>query len=140
MGEKVAADWFVRKVGESPVQELEGIEMYRVLSGTGLDKAGCEYVTLDSGKELEPHVHKKGHAFILVLEGSGEVYLDGKYSPIEKLSMINIPPGVEHGLRALDEPLVVYGFQVPPIIEGDEDADIYFTKGNRKGTVSEIKT
>jgi quercetin dioxygenase-like cupin family protein len=93
---------------------------------------------LDPGKVLEPHIHKKGHAVILVLAGEGFALVGGRRYPLRRHSVINVPPGTEHGLEAGNEKLVVYGFQVPAIIDENNDADIYFTKDNRKGEVEAI--
>lgn len=130
-----AASWSVRQVEDSPVLTLEGFRMYRILDDSGFDGVGCEFVVLEPGKVLEPHIHKKGHAIILVLAGRGYALIAGDRYPIGKNTVINIPPGTEHGLEAGDVDLVVYGFQVPAIIDENNDADIYFTKDNRKGEV-----
>lgn len=129
------ASWSVRQVEQSPALILEGFKMYRILDGSGFERVGCEFVVLEPGRILEPHVHRKGHAVILVLQGNGHVLVNGMRYPLRKHSVVNVPPGTEHGLEAGDEELVVYGFQVPAIIDENNDADIYFTKDNRKGEV-----
>jgi quercetin dioxygenase-like cupin family protein len=128
-------DWNVRDIEDSPVQMLEGFKMHRVLDGSGFHGVGCEHVILEPHRVLDPHVHKKGHAFILVLDGHGYALIDQNKIKIKKNSMINIPPGTAHGLEAGDEPLVVYGFQVPGIIDENDEADIYFIEGNRRGKI-----
>ncbi len=114
---------------------LEGFKMHRVLDGSGFLGVGCEHVIIEPRRVLESHVHKKGHAFILVLAGWGYAFINRNKIKIRKNSIINIPPGTEHGLEAGDESLVVYGFQVPGIIDENDEADIYFTQGNRQGKV-----
>jgi len=130
--------WSVRQVEQSPSLMLENFKMYRILEDSGFQGVGCELVVLEPGKILEPHVHKKGHAVILVLSGNGYALINGNRHPIRQHSVINIPPGTEHGLESSSEPLVVYGFQVPAIIDENNDADIYFTKDNRKGEVASV--
>lgn len=130
--------WSVRQVADSPAMLLEGFKMYRILDGTGFDGVGCEFVVLEPGRILEPHIHKKGHAIILVLKGSGFVLIDGVTHPLKPHTVINVPPGTEHGLQAGEEELVVYGFQVPAIVDEKNEADIYFTKDDRKGEVEAI--
>lgn len=131
-------DWVVRQVEHSPSLVLEGFKMYRVLDDSGFEGVGCEFVVIGAGKILEPHIHKKGHAIILVISGVGHALIAGVRYPIGKNTVINIPPGTEHGLEAGAQELVVYGFQVPAIIDEHNNADIYFTKGNRKGEVEEV--
>lgn len=130
--------WSVRQAQDSPSLMLENFKMYRILDGSGFEGVGCELVVLEPGKILEPHVHKKGHAVILVLSGNGYALVNGARLPLQQHSVINIPPGTEHGLEAGSEPLAVYGFQVPAIIDANNDADIYFTKDNRKGEVGQV--
>lgn len=136
--ELVQTDWAVRLVEDSPALVLEGFRMYRILDGSGFEGVGCEFVVLEPGKILEPHIHKKGHAVILVLAGNGFALVNGQRYPLQCHSVINVPPGTEHGLEAGSEELVVYGFQVPAIIDENNDADIYFTKDNRKGEVEAV--
>ncbi len=127
--------WSVRQIEDSPELTLEGFKMFRVLEDSGFKNMGCEFVVIEPKKILDPHHHKKGHAIILVLSGHGFALINKKKYKIKKHSVLNIPPGVEHGLEAGDENLVVYGFQHPAIIDENNDADIYFTKDNRKGEV-----
>ena len=127
--------WQVRQVEDSPTLSLEGFTMYRILDGSLMDNIGCELVKIKCGEVLEPHYHTNSHSIILVLSGKGFAMLDNKRFPIQKYSVINVPPGVIHGLESSDEELIVYGFQSPGIISEDKNADIYFTKDNRKGTV-----
>jgi len=130
--------WSVRQADQSPSLMLENFKMYRILEDSGFEGVGCELVVLEPGKVLEPHVHKKGHAVILVLGGDGYALINGARHPLRQHSVINLPPGTEHGLEAGSAPLVVYGFQVPAIIDANNDADIYFTKDNRKGEVESV--
>ncbi len=133
--------WSVRQVEESPTLFLEGFKMYRILDDSGFEGVGCEFVVIEPGKVLEPHVHKKGHAVILVLKGNGFALVANQRYPLRERSVINVPPGVVHGLEAGTEELVVYGFQMPAIIDENNDADIYFTVNDRKGEVEiEIET
>lgn len=128
--------WQVRQVQDSPSQELEQFTMFKILEGSTMENMGCEFVTLKKGEVLQPHVHKKSHAIILVLSGNGYALLNDVKQPIQTHSVINIPPGMRHGLESGDEDLVVYGFQTPAIIDENNNADIYFTEEEyRQGTV-----
>lgn len=123
----------VRPVEAAPKETLEGIEMYRVLDGTGFTDVGCEYVVLQPGQALEEHVHKQARSFILVIDGAGLAIIDGQELPIRKGHTVHVPPGVLHGFRTLDQPLVLYGFQTPPIIRDRADVDIFFQEDGRQG-------
>ncbi|PCK02978.1 MAG: hypothetical protein COA42_21535 [Alteromonadaceae bacterium] len=127
--------WNVRNLDECPEVTLEGFKMYRILDGAGFANMGCEYVVIEPYKVLEPHFHRKGHAVILVISGNGFVSVGDEKYPLKENTLINIPPGTEHGLEAGSESLVVYGFQSPAIIDDNDDADIFFSRDNRKGIV-----
>lgn len=128
--------WKVRQVEDSPTLMLEGFTMYRVLDGSLMQDIGCEYVSLKPGEVLEPHIHIASHSIILVLQGNGYAMLEGERYPIKQNSIINIPPGIEHGLESCDGELVVYGFQSPGIIADNKSVDIMFTKENRQGVIT----
>ena len=133
---KTVQSWQVRQVEDSPTSILEGFTLYRVLEDSQMSGIGCEFVTINSGEVLQPHVHKIAHSIILVISGNGYVLLDGVKYPIKKRSMINIPPGVVHGLESTNEDLVVYGFQSPAIIKDNTNVDIFFTEDKRQGTIA----
>ncbi len=75
-----------------------------------------------------PHYHRIATELYYVLEGGGEVVLDGVPHPVTKGSLVHIPPGVVHGAVGRMRVLVV---GIPDI----SDADLYFpeqeTSGNR---------
>lgn len=133
---KMDVPWKVRQVEESPSQILEEFTMFKILEGSQMKDIGCEFVTINRGEVLKPHVHKKSHSIILVISGDGYALLDGVKHSIKTHSVINVPPGVVHGLESGDESLVVYGFQSPAIIDENNNADIFFSEDNRQGTVA----
>lgn len=128
--------WVVRQVDQSPEITLEGFTMFRILDGSGFDRMGCEYVVLEPKRVLPAHVHEKSHSVILVLRGTGFALVNKRRYALTKDSVVNVPPGIAHGLEAGDEELVVYGFQYPAIIGEQNDADIYFVDDGRKGKIS----
>lgn len=73
-------------------------------------------VDIDGARE---HYHKQGTELYYVLEGEGEVVLDGVVHAVRKGSLVHIPPGVIHGARGRMRILVV---GIPDI----SDEDLYF--------------
>jgi mannose-6-phosphate isomerase-like protein (cupin superfamily) len=67
----------------------------------------------------QQHYHKRGTELYYVLEGEGDVLLDGEPHPVRKGSLVHIPPGVVHGARGRMRILVV---GIPDI----SDEDLYF--------------
>jgi mannose-6-phosphate isomerase-like protein (cupin superfamily) len=62
------------------------------------------------------HYHKRSTELYYVLEGTGEILLDGVVQPVAKGSLLHIPPGVVHGARGHMRVLVV---GIPDIAEDD---------------------
>jgi len=73
-------------------------------------------VDVDGARE---HYHRRSAELYYVLEGEGQVSLDGQLHPVRKGSIVHIPPGVIHGTRGRMRVLVV---GVPDI----SDDDVYF--------------
>lgn len=128
--------WMVKHVDELPAELLEGIKVTRVLEGTAFDNIGCEYVVLERGQSLDSHVHEEAHSFILVLRGSGIVELEGNVMNIREGSLVYVPAGVPHAFRTVDDPIVMYGFQSPPIIKNPTHVDIVFERTGAQGKLS----
>lgn len=74
------------------------------------------------------HYHKRSTELYYVLEGGGVVVLDGVERPVNKGSLVHIPPGVVHGARGKMRVLVV---GIPDIAEDD-----YFEAEAEQATVS----
>ena len=128
--------WSVKHVDELPAERLEGVKITRVLNETAFDNLGCEYVLLEKGQHLEPHVHEEANSFILILSGGGFVQMEDQEIPIGQGHLVYVPAGVLHGFRTLEEPIVMYGFQSPPIIKSQDNVDIVFEKTGTQGKLS----
>jgi quercetin dioxygenase-like cupin family protein len=70
-------------------------------------------VDIDGARE---HFHKVGTELYYVLEGEGEVVLDGEPVAVRKGSLVHIPPGVVHGAKGKMRVLVV---GIPDIADDD---------------------
>jgi mannose-6-phosphate isomerase-like protein (cupin superfamily) len=62
------------------------------------------------------HYHKRSTELYYVLDGEGIVLLDGAEHPVQKGSLVHIPPGVVHGARGRMRVLVV---GIPDIADDD---------------------
>ena len=92
---------------------------YRLISeGDENVNAWAHTVDLDGSKA---HYHKIATELYYVLEGEGELILDGVSHPISKGSFAHIPPGVVHHSTGRLKVLVV---GVPDI----DDKDLYFSE------------
>jgi quercetin dioxygenase-like cupin family protein len=128
--------WMVNHVDDLPVEALEGIRIIRVLEGTAFDNIGCEYVYMEKGQQLDSHVHQQANSFILILRGEGLAELEDQVIPIRQGHLVYVPAGVSHAFRTTDEPMIMYGFQSPPIIQNEKNIDIFFDKTGHQGELT----
>ena len=63
-----------------------------------------------------PHYHKRSTELYYVLDGEGSVSLDGQQHPVQKGSLVHIPPGVIHGATGKMRVLVI---GIPDIADDD---------------------
>ena len=87
---------------------------YRLISKE--DKDVAAYVHIVDIQDSKPHYHKRTAEIYYVLEGDGEIILDGKKHQISKGSIIHIPPNVVHSALGKMQVLVV---GIPDISEED---------------------
>ena len=72
---------------------------------------------VDIQEDSRTHYHKKMTEIYLVLEGEGEMELDGKRFPVKPMTAIYIKPGCRH--RAIGK-LKIINIPVPAFDEADE--------------------
>ena len=72
---------------------------------------------VDIETDSQTHYHKKMTEIYLVLEGTGQMELDGKLFPIKPMSAIFIKPGCRH--RAIGK-LKIINIPIPAFDESDE--------------------
>lgn len=72
---------------------------------------------VDIESDSQPHYHRRMTELYLVLEGEGEVELDGEVFPVKPLTAIFIRPGCRH--RAVGK-LRIVNVPVPAFDPGDE--------------------
>jgi quercetin dioxygenase-like cupin family protein len=105
----------VRHEGEAPRERSSCGVRDRLISheDNGRVAAWAHAVDIDGARE---HYHRRSAELYYVLEGEGQVSLDGQLHPVRKGSIVHIPPGVIHGARGRMRVLVV---GVPDIAEDD---------------------
>ena len=73
---------------------------------------------VSAGGRTEPHYHKIAEEFYFILEGAGEIELDGKHRRVRPGDAILIPPGTWHTIEA-KEPLRFLCCCAPPYSHED---------------------
>jgi quercetin dioxygenase-like cupin family protein len=83
-------------------QQLNILGHTAMLKLTSRDTNGDAYVfevLTPAGHGIPPHVHQREDEYIYVLEGSYEIFLDGKNFEAKQGAMIHFPRQIAHGFR-----------------------------------------
>jgi len=78
--------------------------------------------TLEAGQATQRHYHATSEEIYFLLEGSGEMEVDGERAHVEAGDAVLIPPGAWHQIRADDARLRFLCCCAPPY----SDADTFF--------------
>ena len=95
------------------VRSLESAEAFTTADGStirellGLPTAPVKNqslaeATLEAGQETQRHYHADAEEIYYVVEGSGEMEVDGDRRPLAVGDAVLIPPGARHQIRADD--------------------------------------
>ncbi|MGH2983872.1 MAG: cupin domain-containing protein [Solirubrobacterales bacterium] len=87
-----------------------------VWPGVGAETANMNYVAMEPGEENVIHQHPDSDDTIVILEGRGTVvdHTNGFELPFEAGQVINIPPGLDHQVKAdRGSPVVSVGGPCP---------------------------
>ena len=87
----------------------------RAFAGSKDKVASVHLVTIQ--QDSRAHYHKKMTELYVILEGEGQIELDGKLYPVQPLTAIYIQPGCRH--RALGN-LKLLNIPIPSFDEADE--------------------
>ncbi len=106
----------VRHEGHTPRERSQCGWRDRLISAEDapLDPAAWAHAVDIDGAKL--HFHRRSTELYYVLEGEGEVVLDGAHHAVFKGSLVHIPPGVVHGAIGRMRVLVV---GIPDIADDD---------------------
>jgi len=98
-----ATDWSQVWRGRHPFNPASEMRMIPLSGQTGLQRVGVNLIRIPPGKEsFIPHSHAVMEEYVFVLEGSGEVVLDGVGHPIGPGDFVGFPTdGVVHSLKSL---------------------------------------
>ena len=87
----------------------------RAFAGVAQNAASLHLV--DIQEDARAHYHKKMTEMYLVLEGTGEIELDGQCFPVRRMTAIYIKPGCRH--RAIGK-MKIINIPIPAFDESDE--------------------
>jgi len=108
-------NFHLAQLDEIPVQRCPCGFARRAFAGSTDHVASLHLV--DIQEDARTHYHKQMTEIYLVLEGEGQMELDGKLFPVKPMSVIYIRPGCRH--RAIGKMKIV-NVPVPSFDESDE--------------------
>ena len=109
------ANHMISQLDEIPSQPCPCGFARRAFAGVAQNAASLHLV--DIQEDARAHYHKKMTEMYLVLEGTGEVELDGQRFPVRPMTAIYIKPGCRH--RAIGK-LKIINIPIPAFDESDE--------------------
>jgi mannose-6-phosphate isomerase-like protein (cupin superfamily) len=105
----------ISQLNEIPSQRCPCGFARRAFAEAGQNAASLHLV--DIQEDARAHYHKKMTEMYLVLEGMGEIELDGQRFPVKPMTAIYIKPGCRH--RAIGK-LKIINIPIPAFDEADE--------------------
>lgn len=108
---------------QAPFVTKDGSIIRSILDGTNapVQNQSLAEARVPEGGRTERHYHRIAEEFYFILEGSGEMEIDGECRPVGPGDAILIPPGRPHTILAR-EPLRFLCCCAPPY----SDKDTYF--------------
>jgi uncharacterized cupin superfamily protein len=93
-------DWSKVWRGRHPFNAASEMQLLPLGRATGMKRLGVNLIRIPPGKEsFIPHSHAMQEEFVFVLEGAGEVVLDGAAHPIGPGDFVGFPTdGVVHSI------------------------------------------
>ena len=75
---------------------------------------------VDIEEDARTHYHRRTTEIYVILEGEGEIELDGERHPVRPMTAVYIPPGCRHRAHGR---LRILNIPVPPFDPADEHFD-----------------
>ena len=111
----MAANYLIAQLDEAPAVRCPCGFARRAFASSPENAASLHLVEIE--RDSRTHYHKRMTEIYLVLEGEGEIELDGELFPLRPMTAVYIRPGCRH--RAIGR-LKIINIPVPSFDEGDE--------------------
>ncbi len=109
------ANYLIAQLDQVPLVKCPCGFARRAFGGSGANAASLHLVEIQA--DSRTHYHKKMTELYLVLEGEGQMELDGQLFPLKPMTAIYIKPGCRH--RAIGR-LKILNLPVPAFDPADE--------------------
>ena len=101
----------------TPHPKFRDVEIAILVSGKQCPDASVCMLRIASGVEIPVHTHPNEADSILVMKGSGEILVNGRWEQVSPGDHILVPNGVEHGVKNTgDIPLELFIHHCPALL------------------------
>ncbi|ADY73127.1 Cupin 2 conserved barrel domain protein [Desulfurobacterium thermolithotrophum DSM 11699] len=105
-----------KEIKFEPHPKFEGVGFALLIDGKKDPRLSVSMLAIEPGVEIPIHIHETQADSIYVLEGKGEVYINGEWQEIDAGDYVLIPPGEKHGVRSTGSiPLKLFIVHTPPL-------------------------
>jgi uncharacterized cupin superfamily protein len=103
-------DWSRVWRGRHPFNPASEMQLVPLADAAGMTQVGAHLIRIPPGKEsFIPHAHSVSEEFVFILEGVGEMVLDGVGHPVGPGDFVGFPiDGVVHSLKSKGPGDLVY--------------------------------
>jgi mannose-6-phosphate isomerase-like protein (cupin superfamily) len=120
-----SGDYGEKMIG-NPVRKLSSVKPIDVLCGKAFEISGAKdfanmSIAVVEVLDAPTHYHKKMTEFYYILEGKGEVKLNGKLYSVEKDTTVLIEPLIKHSIKSANKfPIKLVAITTPAFEMADE--------------------
>jgi len=95
----------LKEVELKPHPKFKGVEIGFVTTKEYTSEVSITILKIAPGVEIPVHTHENEVDSIFVLEGEGEIFVNGSWQPLKKGDIIVVPKKEEHGVKTKTEML-----------------------------------
>lgn len=106
----------IRDLKMEPHPKFHGVKIAFLLTREKHPELSITVLEIEPGIEIPLHKHAREVDNILILEGEGEIYLEGKWQRAKSGDVVVISPGVSHAVKNTGlSPLKCYIVHAPAL-------------------------
>jgi uncharacterized cupin superfamily protein len=88
----MATPWVIVNLNDLEPGTEDGYATYDLTAGLGLDQMRANIFRFRPGDKMEYHSHRQQEELFYVLEGSGELVIDGERHPVSAGTLVRLDP------------------------------------------------
>jgi len=113
-------------------ESIDGVRFVPCLCKGELPNIDATYITIEKGKEIHLHNHRKTKCLVFVVEGHAMARFGRKKVKVIMNDFIFIPPHLTHGFKAIDVPVTLFAVHTPSIYKQKDSPDIHYVSHEKR--------